>query len=343
MKTVIITGSAGLIGWACVLKFHGEGWRVVGVDNGGREVYFGEGTKRDTSDLENYRHQFSDIRDGGGIHHLWSRVKPDAVVHAAGQPSHDLSRDNPTLDFSVNVMGTHNVLEATRTRCPEAAFIFLSTNKVYGDAVNRLPFDEMESRFELPGHSGVSEWFAIDPCRHTIFGAHKLAADFLVQEYGHTYGMRTTCLRCGCITGKDHAGVELHGFLSYLMKCAKLGKPYMVHGFHGKQVRDQLHASDLAEAIWWVITKEPPKGGTPSGTPSVFNMGGGRDSNCSVLEAIKHCERLTGKPMAVSFDAKARAGDHKWWITDTSRFRRCYPEWQPKMGLVEIFEELYLS
>jgi CDP-paratose 2-epimerase len=260
------------------------------------------------------------------------------VVHAAGQPSHDWAARAPFVDFSVNANGTLILLEMTRRYSPDAAFVFLSTNKVYGDTSNRLPLTEHETRWELdPAHTfagyGIDETMSIDDSLHSLFGVSKLAADLLVQEYGRYFGLKTACFRCGCLTGPHHAGVELHGFLSYLMKCAVSGHPYTVFGYKGKQVRDNIHSRDLAEAIWRFVEK--PR------TARIYNLGGGRFNSCSMLEAIAACERITNHPMNWSYKDNNRIGDHIWWISDVRRFRTHYPEWHLRYDLKTILCELH--
>src|SRR5262249_54708417 len=282
----------------------------------------------------------ADIRDQRTIENLFCDHSGaiSAVVHAAAQPSHDWAARAPKVDFTVNANGTLILLEMTRRYCPDAAFVFLSTNKVYGDTPNRLPFIEHETRWELdPAHRffehGVDEAMTIDDCMHSLFGVSKVAADLLVQEYGRYFGLKTACFRCGCLTGPDHAGVELHGFLSYLMKCAGSGHPYTVFGYKGKQVRDNIHSRDLVEAIWQFILR--PR------TAQIYNMGGSRFSNCSMLEAIAACERITNRPMNWSYKDDNRVGDHIWWISDVRRFRAHYPEWHLKYDFETILSELH--
>jgi CDP-paratose 2-epimerase len=298
MKKAIVTGSAGLVGSECVKRFAREGFKVVGIDNDLRRWFFGN----DASTLSNrqrliesvpgYEHQDFDIRDQKAVSELFKNLGKElaAVIHTAAQPSHDWAARDPHADFSVNALGTLNLLQATREFAPEAVFIFTSTNKVYGDTPNELPLVEKENRWEIKdGHvyePGISETMSIDQTKHSLFGASKVAADVLVQEYGRYFAMKTACFRGGCLTGPAHAGTELHGFLSYLMRCTVSGKPYRVFGYRGKQVRDNIHSHDLVEAFWQFFLN--PRSG------EVYNMGGSRHSNCSMLEAIELCEAISG-------------------------------------------------
>jgi len=260
-----------------------------------------------------------------------------AVVHTAAQPSHDWAVRDPQMDFSVNANGTLNLLEATRQYAPDAVFIFTSTNKVYGDTPNRLPLVELETRWEIdpshPYHDGIDETMSIDQTKHSLFGASKVAADVMVQEYGRYFGMKTACFRGGCLTGPAHAGTELHGFLAYLMKCTATGKPYRVFGYKGKQVRDNIHSHDLIEAFWQFFNA--PRSG------EVYNMGGSRHSNCSMLEAIALCEDITGRKLDSSYVEDNRVGDHIWWISGVKKFQSHYPSWSYRYGVREILTEIY--
>ncbi|MGE0724513.1 MAG: NAD-dependent epimerase/dehydratase family protein [Alphaproteobacteria bacterium] len=346
MAVTVVTGSAGLIGAAACRAFARRGHAVVGIDNDMRRTFFGDGASTAWNrhalerDLPGYRHVDADIRDAAAIDAAFARHGPDiaAVVHAAAQPSHDWAARSPMTDFSINATGTMVLLEATRRFAPRAAFAFLSTNKVYGDAPNRLPLVEAETRLELhPDHPfaarGIDETMSIDRTLHSLFGVSKAAADLMVQEYGRYFGMATASFRCGCLTGADHSGAELHGFLAYLMECALADRPYTVYGHRAKQVRDNIHADDLAEAIW--AFAERPRAG------AVYNMGGGRRSNCSMLEAIAGCERRTGRRLRWSYAETARTGDHAWWVSDTSAFESDYPDWRPAYGIERILDELH--
>jgi CDP-paratose 2-epimerase len=345
VRTIIVTGSAGLIGSETVRRFSKNAARVVGIDNDMRAKFFGEeastGKIRDDliANIRGYEHRNIDIRDATAITELFKqhRGKIGAVVHTAAQPSHDWAAREPQIDFTVNANGTLNLLEAARNFCPEAPFIFTSTNKVYGDTPNRLPLRELEKRWEIePGHEyepGISESMSIDYTTHSLFGASKAAADLLVQEYGRYFGMPTAAFRGGCLTGPAHAGTELHGFLSYLMICAVSGRPYRVFGYKGKQVRDNIHSFDLVEAFAEFIGA--PRAG------EVYNIGGGRHSNCSMLEAIDFCEEISGRKLNWGYEDKNRIGDHIWWISDVRKFQNHYPKWKFRYDLREILDEIH--
>jgi CDP-paratose 2-epimerase len=344
-QTIIVTGSAGLIGSETVERFAREGHRLVGLDNDMRSQFFGaEASTRSTRDhlietVADYEHHDIDIRDAGAVRELFKLHSAHiaAVVHTAAQPSHDWAARDPQTDFTVNANGTLNLLEAAREFCPEAPFVFTSTNKVYGDTPNRLPLNELPLRWEIPaGHEyepGISETMSIDFTKQSLFGASKVAADVLVQEYGRYFGMPTACFRGGCLTGPAHAGTELHGFLSYLMKCTVTGRPYRVFGYGGKQVRDNIHSFDLVEAFAAFI--EAPRAG------EVYNFGGSRHSNCSMLEAIKLCEEISGHVLTWTYEENNRVGDHIWWISDVRKFQEHYPTWKFRYGLRAILEEIH--
>jgi CDP-paratose 2-epimerase len=345
MQTVIVTGSSGLIGSETAKRFAQDGLRVVGIDNDMRAQFFGtEASTKSTRDelvknLREYEHHEIDIRDVNAINSLFSkhRGKIRAVVHTAAQPSHDWAAREPQTDFTVNANGTLNLLEAARESCPESPFVFTSTNKVYGDTPNRLPLHELETRWEIePGHEyehGIPETMSIDATKHSLFGASKVAADVLVQEYGRYFGMPTACFRGGCLTGPAHAGAELHGFLAYLMKCCVIGRPYRVFGYKGKQVRDNIHSFDLVETFAAFIDK--PRVG------EVYNMGGSRFCNCSMLEAISLCEEISGRKLAWHYEETNRIGDHIWWISDVRKFQSHYPRWKFRYGLREVLEQIF--
>jgi CDP-paratose 2-epimerase len=346
MSVVIVTGSAGLIGSETALYFAQIGFDVVGIDNNMRRTFFGEGacTSWNQAQLEQelgarYQHHAVDIRDADALRAIFSRHGRDIamVVHAAAQPSHDWAVRDPLMDFSVNATGTLNLLEATKEFAPEAVFIFTSTNKVYGDTPNRLPLVQLEERWELdslhPYHQGIPEEMSIDQTLHSLFGASKVAADVLVQEYGRYFGMKTVCFRGGCLTGPNHSGTQLHGFLAYLMRCAATGQPYVVYGYQGKQVRDNIHSADLVRAFH-EFYKAPRAG-------EVYNIGGSRFSNCSMLEAIGMCQRITGREMDWSYVENNRIGDHMWWISSVDKFRRHYPGWELKHDVNSILTEIY--
>jgi CDP-paratose 2-epimerase len=345
MQTIIVTGSAGLIGSETVKRFAQAGLRVVGIDNDMRQEFFGaEASTKATRDqlIENFRayeHHDLDIRDGCAVNTLFAKHRGAirAVIHSAAQPSHDWAARDPQTDFTVNANGTLNLLEAARANCPEAPFVFTSTNKVYGDTPNHLPLHELEMRWEIePGHPyelGIPETMSIDATKHSLFGASKVAADVLVQEYGRYFGMPTGAFRGGCLTGPAHAGAELHGFLSYLMKCCVSGRQYRVFGYKGKQVRDNIHSFDLVEAFAAFI--EAPRAG------EVYNIGGGRHCNCSMREAIALCEEISGQELSWHYEETNRIGDHIWWISDVRKFQSHYPQWKFRYGLREILEEIY--
>jgi len=346
MSVVIVTGSAGLIGSETALYFAELGFDVVGIDNNMRRIFFGEGacTRWNQVQLEQslgarYRHHRADIRDREAMRAIFARHGRDIalVVHAAAQPSHDWAVRDPATDFSVNATGTLNLLEATKEFCPEAVFIFTSTNKVYGDTPNRLPLVQLEERWELdaahPWFHGIPEEMSIDQTLHSLFGASKVAADVLVQEYGRYFGMKTVCFRGGCLTGPNHSGTQLHGFLAYLMRCAATGQPYVVYGYEGKQVRDNIHSADLVRAFHEFY--RAPRAG------EVYNIGGSRFSNCSMLEAIAACERITGREMDWSYVESNRIGDHIWWISSVDKFRAHYPGWALRHDVNAILTEIY--
>jgi len=341
----VVTGSAGLVGAEAVRFLAAEGFDLIGIDNDMRRTFFGDAAstawsrERLEREVKRYRHVEGDIRDRQLIDSLFAEHKTAiaAVIHAAAQPSHDWAARDPQTDFTINANGTLNLLEATRRHSPDAPFIFMSTNKVYGDRPNELPLVEEETRWEIAPHhpfamAGIDESMNIDASLHSLFGASKVAADVLVQEYGRYFGMRTACFRAGCLTGPGHSGAMLHGFLAYLAYCAVTGTPYTVFGYGGKQVRDNIHAHDLVGAFWHFIRM--PKSG------AVYNIGGGRHSNCSMIEAIMLCERLVGRPMQWTYSDQNRTGDHIWWISDMRRFRADYPEWQYRYDLEGILSEI---
>lgn len=346
MSVVIITGSAGLIGSEASRHFARQGFDVVGVDNDMRRRFFGEdaSTKWQREQLErdlfsHYHHVDIDVRDDAAIDGLFEHYGEaiSLVVHTAAQPSHDWAARDPKTDFSVNARGTLNLLEATRRFAPEAVFIFTSTNKVYGDTPNRLPLIEQDTRWEIdPTHpytEGIREDMSIDHTLHSLFGASKVAADVAVQEYGRYFGMKTGVFRGGCLTGPNHSGTQLHGFLAYLVKCAATGTPYTVFGYGGKQVRDNIHSTDLISAFDHFF-RNPRRG-------EVYNIGGSRFSNCSMLEAIQLAEAVTGRELNWTYTEANRSGDHIWWISDVSKFRRDYPEWNLQRNVTHICQEIY--
>jgi CDP-paratose 2-epimerase len=345
MSVVIVTGSGGLVGAEAVRLFASEKLDVVGIDNDLRGDFFGSeaSTAWQVAELSRtfrgYTHFNADIRDAEAVREIFTLYGGHiaAVIHCAAQPSHDWAVRAPETDFSVNANGTLVMLEALREHAPEAAFVFASTNKVYGDRPNQLALVEQPTRYELdPAHPwaehGIPEEMPIDSCLHSLFGASKLAADVMVQEYGRYFGLHTVCFRGGCLTGPGHSGARLHGFLAYLLKCAASRTPYTVFGYGGKQVRDNIHAADLVRAFWCFV-RRPSCG-------AVFNIGGGRYSNCSVLEAIGLAEELTGEAMKVSHDDTARIGDHQWWISDVRKFREAYPDWRYGFSLRDTMADI---
>ncbi|HEX3999272.1 MAG TPA: NAD-dependent epimerase/dehydratase family protein [Pirellulales bacterium] len=346
MSVAIVTGSAGLIGSETARHFAGIGMDIVGVDNDMRRYFFGadasttwqrEALQRNLD--RQYRHVELDIRDRDGIERLMSEYRSDIrlVVHTAAQPSHDWAAKEPLTDFSVNALGTLNMLEATRQFAPDAVFLFTSTNKVYGDTPNRLPLVELESRWEIaPDHTyadGIREDMSIDQTLHSLFGASKVAADILVQEYGRYFGLRSACFRGGCLTGPNHSGAQLHGFLAYLVKCAARRTPYTVFGYGGKQVRDNIHCADLIRAFDRFF--HAPRCG------EVYNIGGSRYSNCSMLEAIDICTEVTGNHLDWNYQEQNRTGDHIWWISSVAKFQSHYPDWQLTYDVRRIIREIY--
>lgn len=343
---IVVTGSGGLIGSATVKHFAGLGHDIVGIDNDMRRHFFGDSgstswNTRELGDLfdKQYSHSTLDIRDRAGIDRLFVEYgrSIEMVVHTAAQPSHDWAAREPFTDFDINAVGTLNLLEATRLHSPEAVFIFTSTNKVYGDRPNQLPLTEQARRYELePGHvysDGITEDMTVDACLHSLFGASKLAADVLVQEYGRYFDMRTVCFRGGTLTGPSHSAAELHGFLAYLMRCVMTGQTYTVFGYQGKQVRDVIHSDDVVRAFECVL-QDPA-------SAEVYNIGGGRMSNCSVLEAIELCEEIAGAKLSWEYSDQNRIGDHIWWIGDNGKFERRYPQWQMRHDLPDIARGIY--
>jgi CDP-paratose 2-epimerase len=346
LSLAIITGSAGLIGSEAASFFAHLGFEVVGVENDMRSRFFGEeastrwNQKRLQAELgASYRWEDFDIRDGERVNRLFAALGKNIslVIHTAAQPSHDWAARQPHTDFSINATGTLNILEAARQHSPDAAFIFTSTNKVYGDTPNRLPLVEQETRWEIdsshPFSKGIDESMSIDQTLHSLFGASKVAADVLVQEYGRYFGMKTACFRMGCVTGPNHSGTRLHGFLAYLMRCAAMGTEYTVYGYGGKQVRDNLHCFDLINCFYEFYQK--PRSG------EIYNMGGGRFSNASMREAIRLCEQITGRAMKWAYTSENRIGDHIWWISDTHKFKNHYPEWKQKFDVPGTLKDIY--
>ncbi len=346
MNIAIITGSAGLIGSQAVRFLSDKFDQVVGIDNNMRAYFFGENASVDWNrrrledEVNNYRHLEADIRHYDVIEKIFRDYGNDIklIVHTAAQPSHDWAAKEPITDFSVNATGTVNLLEITRLVCPKAVFIFTSTNKVYGDTPNRLPLVELDTRWEIAEdhkyyEHGIDEEMSIDHCKHSLFGASKVAADVMAQEYGKYFDMNVGVFRGGCLTGPNHSGTQLHGFLSYLMKCAITGDHYTIFGYKGKQVRDNIHSYDLVN-MFWHFYQNPKQG-------EAYNAGGGRHSNCSMQEAISLCEMITGNKMNYSYSEDNRVGDHIWWISDVSKFKNDYPEWDWKYDLKDILEQIH--
>ncbi len=345
MDIALVTGSSGLIGSEACKFLHEKGFRVIGIDNDMRKYFFGEDAstahvqQQLAAQLNNYFHHPIDIRDFQALGAIFRHYSSDIqlVVHAAAQPSHDWAAKEPITDFSVNAQGTLNLLELTRQHCPQAVFIFTSTNKVYGDRPNTLPLIELETRWEVEAahpyfQYGIDEHMSIDQSKHSLFGASKVAADILVQEYGRYFGLHTAAFRGGCLTGPAHQGVELHGFLAYLVKCAVSGKPYTIFGHKGKQVRDNIHSNDLINAFWHFYQK-PRKG-------EVYNIGGSRHSNVSMIEAIHKIKSFSGLTLNYSLSDKARIGDHIWYISDVRKFRNHYPDFEYQYDSDMILQEM---
>jgi CDP-paratose 2-epimerase len=346
MPTAIVTGSGGLIGSESVQHFVEAGYDVIGIENDMRARFFGpEASTSHTSERlirtlgDSFRSVEVDIRDVDALERIFRDVAGslEIVIHTAAQPSHDWAASDPQTDFSVNANGTLNLLDATRRHAPDATFIFCSTNKVYGDTPNFLPLVELEERLELPEdhryHRGIDTTMSIDSSTHSLFGVSKASADLLVQEYGRYFGMPTVCFRGGCLTGPNHAGTRLHGFLSYLMRCTMTGDSYTIYGYAGKQVRDNIHSADLVAAFEAFHRAPQPA--------SVYNIGGGRDSNCSMLEAIAICERIAGRELQYTLSDDNRIGDHRWWISDLGPFKDDYPDWQITYGIEAVLQEIH--
>jgi CDP-paratose 2-epimerase len=346
VATAIVTGSGGLVGSESVAHLVESGFHVVGIENDMRARFFG--SEASTASVsarlaDTYPDSFEglgvDIRDADAVRRVFERVGGDLdlVIHTAAQPSHDWAASDPQVDFGVNAVGTLNLLEAARAVKPDATFVFLSTNKVYGDTPNFLPLVDRGARLELPDdhqwHGGIDTTMSIDRSMHSLFGVSKAAADLMVQEYGRYFDMPTVAFRCGCLTGPNHAGAKLHGFLSYLMRCTMTGDPYAVFGYGGKQVRDNLHSADLVRAF--TLFHAAPRAG------AVYNLGGGRESNCSMLEAIEACERIAGRSLDWELSEDARMGDHRWWISDLGEFQRDYPDFSIKHDVEAVLRDIH--
>jgi CDP-paratose 2-epimerase len=348
MNIALITGASGLIGGESVEFFANKFDLIIGIDNNQRAYFFGDEASTDwnrnriSAKTANYKHYHTDIRNFTDIENIFKEYGTDIklVVHTAAQPSHDWAAKEPFTDFSINATGTVNMLEATRLHCPKAVFIFTSTNKVYGDNPNFLPLVELETRWEIDQNhayfaNGIDEKHSIDHTTHSVFGASKVAADIMVQEYGKYFGMNTGVFRGGCLTGPNHSGAQLHGFLAYLMKCAITGTAYTVFGYKGKQVRDNIHSYDLVN-MFWHYYQNPRQG-------EAYNAGGSRYANCSMTEAITWCEKISGKKLAHSYKETNRIGDHIWWISDVSKFKSHYPAWDFKYNLEQTLVEMHDS
>lgn len=341
MKKLLVTGSSGLIGSEVCLFFAERGFAIHGADNNQRAVFFGPqgdtrwNQNRLTQAIRDYNHHEIDIRDRQGVLELMKALRPDAIVHAAAQPSHDRAAAIPFDDFDTNAVGTLNLLEAARQACPESPFIHMSTNKVYGDRPNTLALKELETRWDYADDAlrhGISEDFPIDQSKHSLLGASKVAADVMVQEYGRYFGMPTCCLRGGCLTGPNHSGVELHGFLSYLVRCNLEGREYKVYGYKGKQVRDNIHSEDVAKFMWEFI--QAPR------VAEVYNLGGGRANSCSILEAFEIASRFSGKNQIYSYVPENRIGDHICYISDLRKLRTHYPRWDIEISVEETIRQI---
>jgi CDP-paratose 2-epimerase len=341
MQTCLVTGSSGLIGSEVSTYFHERGFAVHGVDNNQREIFFGPqgntrwSERRLQKALPRFTHHELDIRDRTGVLQLIKILKPSAIIHAAAQPSHDLAAKIPFDDFDVNAVGTLNLLEAARRYCPESPFIYMSTNKVYGDLPNIIKLKELDKRWDYDDARfvrGIPETFSIDQSKHSLFGASKVAGDIMVQEYGRYFNMPTCCLRGGCLTGPNHSGVELHGFLSYLVKCNLEGREYKIYGYKGKQVRDNIHSTDVASFVF-EFYRAPRRG-------EVYNLGGGKGNSCSIFEAFELAEACTGKKQIYTYVGQARSGDHICYYSDLSKMQAHYPKWKLTRDLPQIVTEI---
>ena len=348
MDIGIVTGSAGLIGSEAVKFFSHKMDKIIGIDNDMRSYFFGKEASTNwnleqlKSTVQGYEHQPIDIRNYEQLEELFKSKGEHIklIIHTAAQPSHDWAAKEPLTDFGINAVGTVNLLELTRLYCPEAVFIFTSTNKVYGDNPNFLPLIEKDKRYEIDEshpyyEHGIDENHSLDHCKHSVFGASKVAADIMCQEYGRYFGMNVGVFRGGCLTGPNHSGAQLHGFLAYLMKCTITGTPYTIFGYKGKQVRDNIHSNDLIN-MFWHFYQNPKQG-------EAYNAGGGRYSNCSMLEAIELCENVSGKELKYTYSDDNRIGDHIWWISDLSKFKEHYPQWHWKYDMEMIIEEMFDS
>ena len=344
MKFALITGSCGLVGSESSLFFARKNFKILGIDNNSRKFFFGKDgdvtwvKNKLKKSIKNYNHLNIDIRNYSALKKIFSRYKKNikVIIHAAAQPSHDWARNKPFIDFEINANGTLNLLELTKKFCPDAPFIFLSTNKVYGDNPNYLPLIEKKTRWEIKNNhqfkKGIDETMSIDNCTHSFFGTSKSYADLIVQEYGKNIGLKTACFRAGCITGPNHSGAKLHGFLSYLVKSSLKNKKYNLIGYKGKQVRDNIHSHDLV-SCFWEFYKKPGYG-------EVFNTGGGRYSNCSIIEALNFVEKITSIKIKRKIIKQNRIGDHIWYISSMKKFKKRYPNWKQKYSTYKIIKEL---
>lgn len=344
MKKILITGSSGLVGSEVCIYFAQQGFEIHGIDNNQRSVFFGPqgdtrwNQKRLSEEIKNFNHHELDIRNRQGILELIKSIRPDVIVHTAAQPSHDRAADIPFDDFDTNAVGTLNILEAARQFAPEAPFINMSTNKVYGDAPNKIKLKELATRWDYDDdayENGIAETFTIDQSKHSLFGASKVASDVMAQEYGRYFNMPTCCLRGGCLTGPNHTGVELHGFLSYLVKCNLDGKKYTVFGYKGKQVRDNIHSHDIAKFMHAFI--EAPRSG------EVYNLGGGKNNTCSILEAFTIAESFSGKKQVFEYVDKNREGDHICYYSDLRKMKDHYPSWDVTISVEETIRQIVES
>jgi CDP-paratose 2-epimerase len=346
MSICLVTGAGGLVGSESVRFFAKKGMDPIGIDNDMRGSFFGKeasthwNVQKLKEQIPQYTHYNEDIRNRSRMEKIFSHYSRaiSIVIHTAAQPSHDWAASEPFTDFTINAGGTMTLLELTRKYCPEAVFIFTSTNKVYGDSPNLLPFTEFASRYEIESDHpyfkhGIDENMSIDQSKHSLFGVSKLAADLMVQEYGRYFGLKTGVFRCGCLSGGSHSGTELHGFLSYLMQCVIMGGKYTVFGHKGKQVRDNIHSYDLVQMFWYFYQNPRPA--------AVYNAGGGRYSNCSVLEAIEMCQEIADRQLKYRIHSTPRNGDHQWWISDVRKFCKHYPEWHYTYDLRQILDEIF--
>ena len=344
MKIALITGSCGLVGSESSIFFSKKKFKILGIDNNSRKSFFGKDgditwvKKNLQKNIKDYNHLNLDIRNYSSLKKVFKKYKKNikVIIHAAAQPSHDWAKDKPFIDFDINAKGTLNLLELTKIYCPDAPFIFMSTNKVYGDNPNYLPITEKKTRWEIKKNhhykSGIDETMSIDNCTHSFFGTSKTYADLIVQEYGKNIGLKTGCFRAGCITGPKHSGAKLHGFLSYLVKISLKKKQYTLIGYKGKQVRDNIHSHDLV-SCFWEFFKNPSKG-------EVYNTGGGRYSNCSIIEALNIVEKIAGIKIKRKILRQNRVGDHIWYVTNMKKFKKQYPKWKQKFSTYKIIEEL---